>query len=242
MTDHTFADKLRQTMDDLAERFAHPTDLEATLYGVTRAAVRHVPGTDSADILMVSPLEGFRSVAATSPLAPRIDSFQQEFDEGPCLDAADGELVVRSDDLRNDPRWPRFGKRAAAEGVRSVLSLQLFTHGAGRGALNLMSGRPNAFPAEADAFAGMIATHAATALIAHSNETQFRSALASRDTIGQAKGMVMERFGIDAVQAFELLVRLSQSSNTRVVDLAAERVARGPDHRFHQRPPGEPEL
>lgn len=241
MTDNNeFADNLRQTMDDLAERFSHPTDLDATLYGVTRAAVRHVTGADTADILMVSPPDGLRSVAATSPLAPRIDSLQQEFDEGPCLDAADGELVVRCDDLRNDPRWPRFGKSAAAEGVRSVLSLQLYTHGTSRGALNLMSGRPNAFPVEAEAFAGMIATHAATALVAHHNEIQFRSALASRDTIGQAKGMVMERSGINAVQAFELLVKLSQSSNTRLVDIAAELVARGPDHRFHQRPPDGP--
>jgi hypothetical protein len=235
MTDNRFADQLQQTMTDLAERYTHPTDLDATLYGVTQAAVRHVPGADSADILMVSPPSGFESVAATSPLAPRIDAFQREFNEGPCLDAAVGEPLVRCDDLTNDPRWPRFGKSAAAAGVHSVLSFQLYTHGSRRAAMNLVGLTPFAFNMEAEAYAGMIATHAATALIAHNKELQFQSALASRDAIGQAKGMIMERFGVDAMQAFELLVKMSQNSNTRLADIAAEIILRGPDHR--RRPP-----
>jgi hypothetical protein len=237
MSDTQFADLLRQTMIDLAERYTSPINLDTTLIGVTQAAVRHVPGTDSADILILSPPDGFESVAPTSSLATRIDAFQHQFQEGPCLDAADGEPLVRCDDLQNDPRWPRFGKTAAAEGVHSVLSFQLYTHGSRRAAMNLMGLRPNVFTMEAEASAGMIATHAATALIAHNKELQFQSALATRDTIGQAKGMIMERFGLDAVRAFELLVKMSQNSNTRLADLAAEIVARGPDHRSHPKPP-----
>lgn len=236
MADTPFADILQQTMVDLTERYSRPTDLDATLIGVTQTAVRHVPGTDSADILIVSPPDGFESVAATSPLAPRIDAFQQDFNEGPCLDAADGEPLVRCDDLKNDPRWPRFGKSAAAEGVHSVLSFQLYTFGSRRAVMNLVGLRPNVFTMEAEAFAGMIATHAATALIAHNKELQFQSALASRDTIGQAKGMIMERFGVDAVRAFELLVKMSQNSNTRLAEVAGEIVARGPDHRRRSNP------
>ncbi|MDT5222425.1 MAG: hypothetical protein QOF15_4530, partial [Mycobacterium sp.] len=53
-----------------------------------------------------------------------------------------------------------------------------------------------------------------------------QSALASRDTIGQAKGMIMERFNVDAIRAFELLTKISQDSNTRVADIAAELVSR----------------
>ena len=73
----------------------------------------------------------------------------------------------------------------------------------------------------------MLATHAAIALIADDVRLQFQSALASRDTIGQAKGMIMERFNVDAVRAFELLTKLSQDSNTRVADIAQELVSRG---------------
>jgi hypothetical protein len=224
-------------MADLAERFSHPTDLNATLIGVTAAAVRHIRGADSADILILAPPEGYESIAATSPLPARLDEFQHDFNEGPCLDAAIGQPLVRCDDLRSDSRWPRFSKSAIQAGVHSVLSFQLYTYGTRRAAMNLLGFERNAFTMEAEAYAGMIATHAATALIAHNKELEFQSALASRDVIGQAKGMVMERFGINAVQAFELLVRLSQNSNTRVADIAAEVVARGPDRRFHPHSP-----
>ena len=75
----------------------------------------------------------------------------------------------------------------------------------------------------------MLATHAAIALIANDVRLQFQSALASRDVIGQAKGMIMERFHVDAVRAFELLTTLSQNSNTRVAEVAEEIVSRGPE-------------
>jgi ANTAR domain/GAF domain len=235
--EYEYADMLRETMADLADRYSHPTELETTLIGVTKAAVRHVPGTDSADIMVVSPPADFRSVAATSALAPRIDAFQRDFVEGPCLDAADGEVMVRCDDLSSDQRWARFGKSAAAAGVYSVLSFQLYTNGFRRAAMNLFGLERNAFTMEAEAVAGMLATHAATALIAHDRELHFQSALVSRDVIGQAKGMIMERFGVDPVRAFELLVKVSQNSNTRLAEVAAEVVARGPDHRFHLNKP-----
>ena len=69
----------------------------------------------------------------------------------------------------------------------------------------------------------MLVTHAAVALSAVNTRQQIDSALASRDHIGQAKGIVMERFDVDAVQAFAMLKTLSQESNTPLRQLA-ERV------------------
>ena len=66
----------------------------------------------------------------------------------------------------------------------------------------------------------MLATHAATALIAANRQHQVESALASRDVIGQAKGIIMERFDLDAVRAFEMLIRMS--ANTPVAVIAGE--------------------
>jgi hypothetical protein len=54
-----------------------------------------------------------------------------------------------------------------------------------------------------------------------------KSALASRDVIGQAKGMIMERLSVDAVGAFQMLTRLSQQTNTPVAVVATHIVARG---------------
>lgn len=210
----------------VGQQHVHPTDLNTTLLAVTKAAVRHVPKVDSADILIITSPEQFESLAATSALPIKLDSHQQELKEGPCLDAAEAETIVRCDDLQNDQRWPRFGRQAAAAGVHSILSFQLYTYGPRRAALNLLGRRPWAFTHQAEALAAMLATHAATALIAHDKELQFQSALASRDVIGQAKGMIMERFDVDAVRAFELLVKLSQRSNTAVADIASALVAR----------------
>jgi len=75
----------------------------------------------------------------------------------------------------------------------------------------------------------MLATHAAIALIADDERLNFQAALASGDIIGQAKGKIMERFNVDAVRAFELLVKQSQNSNIRLAVVAEELVSRGPE-------------
>jgi ANTAR domain len=138
---------------------------------------------------------------------------------------------VVCNDLRRDPRWPTYSAAAIEAGVHATLSFQLYTHQqrpAQRAAFNLVSRVPDAFNPEAQAVAAMLATHAAIVLIAQDREAQFHSALASRDAIGQAKGMIMERFGVDAARAFEIMKKLSQDTNTRLVDVAAQIVARGP--------------
>ena len=136
---------------------------------------------------------------------------------------------MRCDDFRDDDRWPRFAKAALTSGVHSMLSFQLFTHDDRVAALNTFGLQPHCFARDAEALGAMFATHAAFALIANSERHQFESALASRDFIGQAKGRIMERFDVDAVRAFELLVKVSQESSTRLTDLARRIVAGSSD-------------
>ncbi|MFF2109268.1 GAF and ANTAR domain-containing protein [Rhodococcus koreensis] len=97
------------------------------------------------------------------------------------------------------------------------------------GALNLHSGRPNAFDDRAVSIGGTLATHAAIALIASQREEQFRDALASRDTIGQAKGILMQRYSIDVDEAFAILVRRSQHANMPLNEVALNVIEHGPD-------------
>jgi GAF domain-containing protein len=216
-------------MEDLPRTFLRPVPLEDLLSGITRAAVHLIDGADCADVLLVSESDDFRSLAATRQLAIDVDGIQEQLCEGPCLDAADGDALVRCDDLQDDLRWPRFAKGAVAVGVHAMLSFQLYTHDKRKGALNLFGLKPGVFTAKDQAVGAMLATHAATAIIAHDRERQFQSALSSRDVIGQAKGMIMERFAVDATRAFELLKKLSQDTNTPLVDIATGLVARGPD-------------
>ncbi len=231
MDDSEYARLLRRTMTDLTETASDPPDIGTTLAGVTAACVELISGTDSADVLVVTEANEYHSLAATSELVETLDRSQERFGEGPCLQAAVGEAVVRCHDLREDSRWPRFAKSAVSAGVHSMLSFQLFTHDERVGALNIVGLEPDCFGQEAEALGAMFATHAALALIADNKQLQFKSALASRDIIGQAKGRIMERFDVDAVRAFELLTQLSQNSNTRLTDVAAQVVAAGSDRR-----------
>jgi hypothetical protein len=198
-------------------------DVQAALASVTAAAVDLIDGVDSADILLIR--EGsFDSRAATSPVVEELDAVQHRFQQGPCLQAAVADSVIRCTDLSEDPRWPLFAAAAVKLGVHSMLSFQLYTHrGAGAGALNLLGHAPHTFTLEAEALGAVLATHAAVALAAVNREQEFRSALASRDHIGQAKGILMERFTIDAVAAFDMLRKLSQTTNTPLRTIA-ERV------------------
>ncbi|MDT7655182.1 MAG: hypothetical protein QOI36_6593 [Pseudonocardiales bacterium] len=231
MDDHEYFDVLRQAMRKLTEQFAHPAEIDVTLRSVTASCVELIDGVESADVLLVAGPDRFKSIAATSQVAVDVDDLQKRFREGPCLDAANGNPVVVCNDLRDDARWPSFAEAAVEAGVHSLMSFELYTNHARRGAMNLFGFKPDVFNAENEAVAAMLATHAAVALIANDERRQFQSALASRDVIGQAKGMIMERFGVDAVHAFELLKKLSQSSNTRLAVVAQEIVSRGSENK-----------
>ena len=97
-----------------------------------------------------------------------------------------------------------------------MLSFRLFVIAESFGALNLYGAAPGAFTDDSITTGEILAQHAAVALAGTTAEQHFAAALASRDVIGQAKGMIMERYHVDAIQAFELLKHFSQHSNTKL--------------------------
>ncbi|MDV7089917.1 ANTAR domain-containing protein [Rhodococcus opacus] len=221
-------DRLGVLMADLARSWTAPTDLNSTLCAVTQAAVDLIPGADSADILTIAGRHHYESHAPTSALPADLDRVQARFGEGPCVDAAVDGFVTRSDDLTVEQRWPRFTPQALLSGVCSIVSFRLYTHTATTGALNVLATTAHAFDDESIVIGEVLAAHAAIAITAGRREPQFRSALVSRDLIGQAKGMLMERFSVCADQAFQILVTLSQDSNTPVATVAERLVHLGP--------------
>ncbi|MEU2002893.1 GAF and ANTAR domain-containing protein [Rhodococcus sp. NPDC019627] len=222
---------LGRLMADVARDWAVSSDLDSTLRGITDTAISMIPGADSADILMIAAGKRFESHAATSDLPEQMDALQQRLGEGPCVDAALDARVTRSNDLTEERRWPRFTRHALDAGVRSTLSFQLYTGNHTSGALNLFAKNRHAFDEESVLIGEVLAAHAAIAIAAARTAEQLLSAVASRDMIGQAKGMLMERFGVDAAQAFAMLTKLSQDSNTPLADVAMKIVDLGPDRR-----------
>ena len=201
-------------------------DVDRTLHSITSAAVRTVPGAEFASISLVT-ARRVHPRGATSELAEEIDGLQTEYDQGPCLDSLRGHNTVRVDDFTTEGRWPRFAAEAARRGARSLLSFQLFTEGISLGALNLYATVPRAFDTESETIGQIFASHAAIALSAARQEENLRHALDGRDLIGQAKGILMERYRLTAPGAFELLVRASTHTNRKLLDIAEELTSTG---------------
>lgn len=205
---------------ELVRELQQKTDGRATLDELIRRAAESVPGAKYAGIT-IADRRCLETPAATGPYPVMLDEIQNQTGEGPCVADGWGHDTVRIDDLAADIRWPRHRRDALRhKPIRCVLSFRLFRDNQTAGALNLYGEQALAFDGESLRAGAAVAIHAALAWDIVQRDKQFRSALASRDIIGQAKGILIERFNVDTNGAFDLLKRLSQESNTPVAELA----------------------
>lgn len=198
-----------------------PTEAAKVLDELTVTAVEYVPGAEYAGITVTDGRGRIDTASAIGRFPGLLDVIQERHHEGPCLQAIRGHHTVRVDDLNTEARWPNYQRDALAQTpIRSVLSYALSANDHALGALNFYAEHPHAFDTESEHLGFIYATHAALAWGALRRDIQFRDALASRDIIGQAKGILMERHQINAEEAFNRLRRLSQESNTPVAELS----------------------
>jgi GAF domain-containing protein len=209
-------------MAALARDVAVPVAIDDVLRGVTDAVLELIPGAEYAGLLLLGRGGKYETLVPTDDLMYKLDEMQIRTGEGPCVEAAIDDLIVRTDDFESELRWPEYSKLVVKVGIRSALSFKLYTAQRNAGALNVFSTEVKAFDAEAEAIGSVLAAHAAAAIVASRQEEQLQSALSSRDLIGQAKGIIMERYQVDAVRAFEMLRELSQSENVKLVDIAKQ--------------------
>jgi GAF domain-containing protein len=211
---------LATMLSEAARLWEAEGSVQGTLQAIADSAVETVPGADYAGVSLVRPPHTITTPAATDDLVRDSDAVQGSLGEGPCVDAVWEQRTVRVDDLASDPRWPAFGPRAAALGVRSMLAFRLFTEGDSWGALNLYSRRTCAFGAGSEFVGQLFASHASIALAGSQEIAELNEALTTRDLIGQAKGILMERHKISADAAFGMMVSTSHSSRMRLIDVA----------------------
>jgi GAF domain-containing protein len=162
----------------------------------------------------------FETVGATDPLVQTADELQDELGEGPCVDASVASRTVVSNDLAGDARWPTWGPLVARLGLGSIVSSELSAGHRRVGALTVYGEPERRFTREDLEMAQVLAGHAAVALRFAEQIEGLRIALESRTTIGQAQGVLMERYDVDADRAFAVLKRLSQDENVRLVEVA----------------------
>ena len=200
-------------------------DTQSTLDRSALLATELIPSCEYATIATVHRNGAIDTSAATDHRASLADQLQYQLNEGPCLEAIRHRDAVISHDLGQEDRWPRWSPTVASDlGLRSTLCLQLFTTAFVLGGLNLYSTTVNAFNDEDLSKATSFAAHVAVAVAEAQTADELRTSADSRTVIGQAQGILMERYAIDGQQAFQVLRRVSQKSHTKLARIAEELV------------------
>jgi len=218
---------------DPGDRFAaivrdlqNQTSQIATLDRIGALAQETIHGCDHAGITLRDRRGRITTVGATDDVVGAADVQQYELGEGPLVDVLDQQDAVICADLANDKRWPRWGSWVHDNlGVTSLLCFQLFTTARSYGALGMYSDRADGFDLHDRTVGLALAAHAAVAM-ARSDESEHLSiAVVNRTVVGQAEGILMERYDLDADQAFAMLVKVSQDENRRLNLVAEELIA-----------------
>jgi GAF domain-containing protein len=223
-TDRT--DDIVSAMRRVAQSVRDGAAADKVLHSITTAALEAIPGADHITITMAYPDGSLQTLAPTDDVGPMADTAQYELGEGPCLAAVEAEATIRAEDLHAEERWPRYAQRAAELGIGSQMAVEIFRSGGTCAGLNVYSDTRGAFD-ESRHIVELFASQAAIAMNFVRTRETLQEALASRRTIGQAIGIVMERYRIDEDQAFAFLVRTSQDGNVKLRAVAQKIVDLG---------------
>jgi hypothetical protein len=219
MTDERVLDTLRRVGESLT-----PGDLDHTLGQITAAAVAVLPGAHYASITVLHADGRLGTAAPTHEMLLELDARQYELREGPCYEAATDVAFVTSPHLAADDRFPRYAAVAVATGVRAQAGIPLFhTPDDARGALNVYSRDVGSF--SDIAFVSQLFSHQAAVALDYAREFgNLQEAIRTRQLIGRAVGIVMERYSLSEDRAFGFLTRLSQTRNVKLRLVAQELV------------------
>ena len=216
--------QIASALAESARTMNRPSTLDDTLDAIVSSACTSIPGIDAVSI-SVSHRDGrMETLAGTEQLPWELDAVQYSLEEGPCVDTLRGARVVFADRLRHRQEWPGYVPAAVGKGVRSQLGLQLYTDQETLGGLNLYCTSSDTLHPDAPHVAEPFAAHAALALARARKVEQLNLAIDSRKLIGQAIGILMERYRIPEDRAFQFLVRASSTGNLKVRDIAQELV------------------
>ena len=210
---------LAQTLGALAVQMQSLKSSPEVLHAIVDAAVHIVPGARWAGVSLVRRRQVEPAVPIDDVVA-KLDQIQTDLGEGPLFSVIRENRTVLIDDLAVDGQWPQFVPTALDLGVHSMLSFRLFVARENLGALVLYGAEPHAFTEDSLAVGELLAQHAAVALAGSTAAEQFECALASRDVIGQAKGILMQRDRLTGLQAFTALTKASQETNLKLVEVA----------------------
>lgn len=227
MTDLPLAEELAGVYGRMSGVLLSEETVTSALHIAATLALETLPSTVGAGITLVDGAGKKTSAAATSALVERADALQYELDEGPCLTAWAERRVIRIDEMASDERFPRWSRAVAPLGLHAMISAPLVAGDVALGAMKVYARAAEPYDARHEHLLTLFAAQAAVMLAnVQSYETSqrlsssLRAALRTRDIIGQAKGILMAREGVDEDTAFAMMSATSQEQNVKVYDLA----------------------
>jgi GAF domain-containing protein len=216
----------------------NPSDMDLSGFGALLAEIHHAPDQEhtvdrvvatavqvidcgGAGLMLVRAGGQVETAAFSDDTVEQAEVLQLALKEGPCLSAIAAATHFRVSDTATDDRWPRWCAAVAVLGVHSIVSVCVLSpdHRV-LGSLLTYATRIDAFDAEDEAIALALGTNAAVAVQRNRHEAALARAVDGRTLIGQAMGLVMERYGVDADRAFAVLTRFSQQQNVKVREVA----------------------
>lgn len=216
-------EELATRLAQMARTLLDQETVQDTLNQIVLHAIGLVEGCDDAGILTVTgPKRSVRTLAASSERVRASDRAQGEAQQGPCFDASRRrhEVYRIADVSTRGERWPRYVPRARELGIGSMMGFLLFTEEEDLGSLDIYSSRPGAFTETSEQVGWILASHAAVALSSARTHAQLDEAVQTRTDIGQALGIVMERYKVSGDEAFSVLRKSSQDRNVKLHDIA----------------------
>jgi GAF domain-containing protein len=162
--------------------------------------------------------------AVTDPVVEALYQVQIEADEGPMITALTERRTVYVPDTAAETRWPDWQRQVTGAGIGSVLHVPMSAGERSLGVLSLFNTRPDAFDTDDEAIAHILARYASIAVASARHEETMAQAVDARKLVGQAMGILMERFAVDDDRAFAILKRYSQDTNTKLRDVAQQLV------------------
>lgn len=212
--DRDFVEEIAGLAQDLHEQDTIVAAVDTILEFACRAI-----DAEYASISLTENGHRLQSIAATHALMRELDELQNELQEGPDLEVLSDEAVVVADTAL-DQRWPAWAQAAAERGLRSYLGVNLAAGENTIGTVNFYDKEPDHFDAADRQVAHVVARHSGIALAHAREQAGLLRAIDSRKLIGQAQGILMERYGLDDSRAFAVLARYSQNHNIKLRKVA----------------------
>ncbi|GAA1521648.1 GAF and ANTAR domain-containing protein [Kribbella lupini] len=215
-------DSSAEAFGRLAAELQAAEGVELTVETVVQYALQAV-WCDYAAVVLITKGRRPQIMALTDPRLADLYRHQIDAGAGPMITALEERSALLIPDVETETRWaPQWREQMLEAGIRSAMHLPLLVAGRPEAVLALYSTKPDAFSADDLDVAHILAQHSSAAIASARHVDTLTEAIDARRLVGQAMGMLMERYRLDEMRAFEVLRRYSMDNNCKLRDVAQE--------------------